>query len=88
MANDDDAAKAIAALDGKEVGGRNLKVNEARPKEGGSRPGGSRPGGSNYGRGGGNRGGSGGGNRGGGRGDRFSHEDYRESARQPREPRW
>lgn len=88
MANDDDAVKAIAALDGKEVGGRNLKVNEARPKEGGSRPGGSRPGGSNYGRGGGNRGGSGGGNRGGGRGDRFSHEDYRESARQPREPRW
>lgn len=88
MANDDDAAKAIAALDGKEVGGRNLKVNEARPKEGGTRPGGSRSGGSNYGRGGGNRGGSGGGNRGGGRGDRFSHEDYRESARQPREPRW
>ncbi len=87
MANDDDATKAIAALDGKEVGGRNLKVNEARPKEGGSRPGGSRPGGSNYGRGGGgNR--SGGGNRGGGRGDRFSHEDYRESPRQPREPRW
>jgi len=32
MANDDEAAKAIASLDGKEVGGRNLKVNEARPK--------------------------------------------------------
>jgi RNA recognition motif-containing protein len=32
MANDEEAAKAIAALDGKEVGGRNLKVNEARPK--------------------------------------------------------
>jgi RNA recognition motif-containing protein len=32
MANDEGAAKAIAALDGKEVGGRNLKVNEAPPK--------------------------------------------------------
>lgn len=32
MANDEEAAKVIAALDGKEVGGRNLKVNEARPK--------------------------------------------------------
>jgi len=32
MATDAEAAKAIAALDGKEVGGRNLKVNEARPK--------------------------------------------------------
>src|SRR6266849_10046063 len=32
MPNDEEAAKAIAALDGKEVGGRNLKVNEARPK--------------------------------------------------------
>ena len=32
MPNDAEAAKAIAALDGKEMGGRNLKVNEARPK--------------------------------------------------------
>src|SRR5215468_8311826 len=48
MPNDAEAAKAIAALDGKEVGGRNLKVNEARPKDqrpqrgssGGGRPGG------------------------------------------------
>ncbi|HEX2713546.1 MAG TPA: RNA-binding protein, partial [Candidatus Acidoferrales bacterium] len=32
MANDEEAAKAITALDGKELGGRNLKVNEARPK--------------------------------------------------------
>ena len=66
MANDEEAAKAIAALDGKEVGGRNLKVNEARPKEQRSGP-----------RGGGDRG------RGG-----HSNEDYREAARQPREPRW
>jgi RNA recognition motif-containing protein len=32
MPNDEEAARAIAALDGKEVNGRNLKVNEARPK--------------------------------------------------------
>ena len=49
-------SKAIAGLDGKEVGGRNWKVNEARPKEPRSGP----PSG-----GGGGRGGSGGG--GGGR---------------------
>src|SRR6266516_1294825 len=65
MPNDAEAAAAMTALDGKEVGGRNLKVNEARPTGGG----------------GGGRG------KGGGR-DRFSNEDYRESARQPREPRW
>ena len=52
MPNDDEAAKAIAGLDGKELGGRNLKVNEARPKTAGSGP---RPGG------GGGRGGRGGG---------------------------
>jgi len=41
MANDEEAAKAIAALDGKEVGGRELKVNEARPRvERGGRGGG------------------------------------------------
>jgi RNA recognition motif-containing protein len=78
MPNDDEAAKAIAGLDGKDVGGRNLKVNEARPKT----PGGpSRSGGGSG--GGGGRGGSGG-----GRGGGFSNEDYREVARQPREPRW
>ena len=32
MANDEEAAKAIAALNGREVGGRKLKVNEAQPK--------------------------------------------------------
>ena len=72
MPNDAEAAKAIAALDGKEMGGRNLKVNEARPK--GEHP---------------QRSSSGGGRPGGGRSrSGFSHEDYRESARQPREPRW
>jgi RNA recognition motif-containing protein len=83
MPNDDEATKAIAALDGKDFGGRNLKVNEARPKaEGGGRGG---PGGGG-GRGpGGGRGGPGGG---GGRGGGFSNEDYRGAARAPREPRW
>jgi cold-inducible RNA-binding protein len=38
MINEDDAKKAIAALDGKEVGGRSVKVNEARPKEGSAPP--------------------------------------------------
>jgi RNA recognition motif-containing protein len=64
MPNDEEAAKAIAGLDGKAIGGRNLKVNEARPKDA------TRPARSSGGRGG------------------FSNEDYRESARQPREPRW
>jgi RNA recognition motif-containing protein len=81
MQNDDEAAKAVAALDGKDFGGRNLKVNEARPKESGG-PRGPRSGG------GGDRGGNRG-SGGGGRGkERFSNEDYRETARQPREPRW
>jgi cold-inducible RNA-binding protein len=80
MPNDDEAAKAIAGLDGKEIGGRNLKVNEARPKGAAGAP---APRGSG---GGGNRGG--GGRSSGGNKDRFSNEDYREAARQPREPRW
>jgi RNA recognition motif-containing protein len=33
MPNDAEAAKAMAGLNGKDVGGRPLKVNEARPKE-------------------------------------------------------
>ena len=32
MAHDEEAAKAIASLNGKEVDGRALNVNEARPK--------------------------------------------------------
>jgi cold-inducible RNA-binding protein len=88
MPNDAEAAAAMQGLDGKDVGGRNLKVNEARPKESSSGPRGPRSGGP-----GGDRGGSGGGRggeRGGGGGGRgrFSNEDYRESPRQPREPRW
>ena len=33
MDNDDEAKAAIAALDGAEVSGRNLRVNEAKPRE-------------------------------------------------------
>jgi RNA recognition motif-containing protein len=90
MPNDAEAAQAMTALDGKEVGGRNLKVNEARPKgEGGGSRGPRNFSGPSGGRGPGGGGGGGGRGKGGGGGrDRFSNEDYRESARQPREPRW
>lgn len=55
MSSQQEANAAIAALDGKDNGGRALQVNEARPRE-------DRPrGGGNYGGGGGNRGGGGGG---------------------------
>lgn len=60
MATKEEAAAAIEQLNGKEVGGRALKVNEAKPRE--NRSGG---GGRGFG-GGGGRGGYGG-NRGGGR---------------------
>ena len=75
MSNDDEAAKAIAALDGKDFEGRNVKVNEARPRAERTEsrgPGGARSG-----------------NGGGGRGrNSFSTENYGEAVRQPREPRW
>ncbi len=50
MPNDEEAAKAMAALDGKEVNGRNLKVNEARPRpeRSGARMGGGGRGGSRF----------------------------------------
>ena len=67
MSTEEEAAAAIDQFNGKEFGGRNLTVNEARPRE--NRPGGG-GGGRNFG-GGGNRGGGGyGGNRGGGGGNR------------------
>src|SRR5689334_187190 len=66
MGSDAEAQAAIAALNGKEVEGRSLTVNEARPKtEGGGRGGGGGGGRGGYGGGGGGRGGYGGG--GGGR---------------------
>ena len=76
MSGATESAAAIAALNGREVNGRQLRVNEAQPK--GERPSGGGGGGGGFGRGGG-RGGSGGGG---------SRDDYRGAARQPREPRW
>lgn len=61
MANDDDAQKAINALNGTQFGGRTIIVNEARPQE--PRAGGSRGGGGGMG-GPGGRGGMGAGGRG------------------------
>ncbi len=71
MSDDDAAAKAMEALNGMSMGGRNLTVNEARPKE--DRP--RRAGGGGGGRGGHGggfgRSGGGGGRSGGGGRDRF-----------------
>ena len=64
MGSDQEAQSAISALNGKDMGGRALTVNEARPKEAG---GGGR-GGFGGGGGGGGRGGFGGGGGGGKRG--------------------
>lgn len=46
MPNDNEARAAISALDGKDLDGRPMRVNEARPREGGGGrglPGGPRP---------------------------------------------
>jgi RNA recognition motif-containing protein len=70
MSSNEEAQAAISALNGKDMDGRSLTVNEAKPREEGGGRGGNRGGGGGgrggYG-GGGNRGG-GGGNRGGGGG--------------------
>jgi cold-inducible RNA-binding protein len=78
MSDASEAEKAIAALNGKELGGRALNINEARPKT-------DRGGFGGPPRGGGGRPGGGGGRSGGGGGGR---DDYQGHARQPREPRW
>jgi cold-inducible RNA-binding protein len=75
MSTEEEAAAAIDQFNGKEVGGRMLKVNEARPRENRGGGGGGRGFGGNRG-GGGGFGGNRGGNRGGGGGNRRS------------EPRW
>ena len=62
MTNDEDGEKAIAALNGSQLGGRTLNVNEARPKaDRGPGGGGRGPGGGGRGRDRGDRGGRGGG---------------------------
>src|SRR5690349_3302941 len=89
MSTEEEAAAAIEQFNGREVGGRMLKVNEARPRE--SRGGG---GGRGFGGGGGNRGGGGyggGGKRGGygGGGNRGGGGDNRGGGQGRRsEPRW
>ena len=80
MTDAGEAEKAIAALNGSELGGRALKINEAKPKA-------DRPGGGSGGRGGFGRSG-GGGRGGGGRSGGGGRDDYQGHARQPREPRW
>ena len=64
MSSDEEAQSAIAGLNGREIDGRALTINEAKPQE--ERGGGGRGGRGGY--GGRGRGGSGGGNRGGGGG--------------------
>ena len=61
MSTKEEASSAIDQFNGKEVGGRALKVNEAKPRE-------NRSGGRGFG---GNRGGSGGNRGGGGRRDNY-----------------
>lgn len=74
MTNDEEAEKAINAMNGYQLGARAINVNEARPKTGGAGGGGFNRGGGGgggFGRGGGGgfgRGGGGGGGRGGNRG--------------------
>lgn len=89
MPNDDQAQAAIAQLNGSEVDGRNLVVNESRPKEGGSSGGGGGfkkrsfgGGGGGFGGGGGRSGGGGGfkkGGNGGGYGNRGGGGGYRDN---------
>jgi RNA recognition motif-containing protein len=51
MSSAEEAKAAITSFDGKEIDGRNLKVNEAKPREdrGGNGGGGNRGGGGGYG---------------------------------------
>ncbi|MBM4108852.1 MAG: RNA-binding protein, partial [Phycisphaerae bacterium] len=60
MPNDEEATKAIEAMDGNAIGGRPLKVNEAKPREAGGGFGGGGGRGGFGGGGGGGRGGFGG----------------------------
>jgi RNA recognition motif-containing protein len=81
MGTDEEAQAAIAALNGTAHDGRNLTVNEAKPREERPRGGGGGGGGGRGGYGGGGGGGGGGGRGGyggggGGRGDRGGRDRY------------
>ena len=74
MASEDEAQQAIAAINGRNIDGRALVVNESRPREGGGgggSRGGSGGGGGSYGGGGGGGSRGGGGGYGGGGGGRY-----------------
>ena len=82
MPNDEEATRAMTALNGKDLDGRALKVNEARPKpERGT-------GGPRHGSGSGSGSSSGPGGRGGRGGERRRFEEYPEFPMGKREPRW
>jgi RNA recognition motif-containing protein len=66
MPNDSEASAAIQGLNEKPVQGRNIKVNEAKPREDRPRTGGGRPGGGGFGGGSRDGGGFGGGRSSGG----------------------
>ena len=68
MTDDDAACKAMEALNGTNLGGRNLNINEARPKTDRPRGGGGGGGRGGFGGGGGGRSGGGGGRGGSGGG--------------------
>jgi cold-inducible RNA-binding protein len=72
MPNNDEAMTAIKEMNGQELNGRELKVNESRPKPEGEGRGGF---------GGGGRGGFGGGNRGGQSGNRGGYSNSRGGSR-------
>ena len=83
MASKEEGEAAISQFNGKEFNGRNLTVNEARPREDrGNRGGGGRGG---YG---GNRGGGGRGGYGGGGGGRGGYGGGGGGGNRDREPRW
>lgn len=83
MASPEEGANAISQFNGKEFNGRNLTVNEARPREDRGNRGGGGGGRGGYGGGGGRGGYGGGGGRGGDRGNRGGGGGYGN-----REPRW
>ena len=88
MATKEEGEAAISQLNGKEFNGRNLTVNEARPREDRGGRGGGGGGRGGFGGGGGGRGGyGGGGNRGGGGGGRGGYGGGGGGGGN-REPRW